>query len=128
MKGEQCAKQQANTIKQKAAMTQVKIVMKGVMKGEQCAMLHQWSARAMDAKQAERDERDAAELEALMTVTEERTAELVDQLEAEVDNYKRELTSVNARAEAERAQAAIEKEKLMGELAAMTAGAKAKAV
>ena len=94
---EQRLKQQANTIRQKAAMTQVKIVMKGVMKGEQCAMLHQWSARAMDAKQAERDERDAAELEAFTD-----------------------------RAETEQARAATEKQTLSIEMTASKEAARAK--
>ena len=48
---EQGLQQQANDIKQKAAMAQVKIVMKGVMKGERCAMLHKWSASAIAHKQ-----------------------------------------------------------------------------
>ena len=50
---EQRLQQRANTIQQHAAMAQVKIVMKGVMKGEQCRMLHQWRASAVAAKQAE---------------------------------------------------------------------------
>ena len=43
-------------VKQKAAMAQVKIVMKGLMKGAQCGMLHQWKTSADAAKQTKQAE------------------------------------------------------------------------
>ena len=46
-------------------MAQVKIVMKGVMKGEWCAMLNQWSANTVAAKQATQSEEHKAKEQGL---------------------------------------------------------------